>query len=1227
VKYGTLLPTDASTFTGDYSFYLPRLDKLVLTKDRNLQIIEGSSSLVPISPPEPDGSLVIANLTHRPYTGFLPTEAPPSALPDLSIQKVQHKRYTMQDIAGLDNRINTLAYYTSLSLLEKNAQALQISDAYGLNRFKNGILVDDFTGYSTADTYNNDYLASINRRTKQLSCGQTVTNIPLKDLNLTNNMGCIDDSIVNYKINSDGQVNYFTLPYTTSNLTSQKIASRTVNINPFAFALTEGVTLLTPNMDNWVDNTKEPSLLITDPNLKVFRSSDTVNMLQVGDWRTISSTTVVDSSSSGSSTSSVSTVNHDFTQDWGFGLGHGETVTTTESWSSTTYKTTTVQQQSNIMGYYSDIGNTYSINNGYITDISILPWIRAQQILVRTSGLLHNSTLHTFFDGTNVDNYVRKANIVELTGVSGTFNVDDTIGYLNSGTFTPTGRVLGIHAYQNTSNVRLYVASDQFSSSYTTNGQINNGRFDNNGVYTSTTASGTLTSTNHFGGRLRSANTTTSIQLGNLASSTNNYYVGNTVYILAGTGIGQNSTITAYDGATKTATLSTAITAAFNDIYSIGDFSSDESGHFYGIFNLPSSRFHTGERVFRVDNRINNNASSVTTWAESTFYASGLATKTQTLDFGASPAGAKNTFVQTNDRTLVTFNTETSSSSSSVASDYDPVAQTFIIDSKNYPNGAFIKNIKVFFASKPTIDTSPVTLFLTGTLNGYPNGSTLDHGIVTVSRDKVKVSSTPQYLDPNAFTVFEFNVPIYIQPDVLYSFILKSSSNEYTLWTASSGDIALPSSVKNLPSDPTPSSISKISSAPYVGGLFISQNAQTWTADQNQSLMFTIDRCVFDVSSSPSIRFTVPKLMPQRNIYEESVGYYLNSNNVSTSISTSNNSLLVDAFNVTTTDFTPTLTNINYSYDATLVNGSLAGVTYINPGKYGTAMYDDIYLDDSKGERLINANNSTSFSVYGQLHSTSDAVSPVISDAGLSVYAIQNNINNCELSNSLITIANTGAGYNAMTTSVTVSLPTGLNGSQALAVANVANGMIVGIYVTDPGSGYIETPTISIVDANSAPGTGASVIVRSETSPFGGPAASKYLTKKVVLTDGFDSGDLNVYLTAYRPVGTDIYVYYKILNRNDNSKFEDGNWQLMTKIKNSDSLYSQTKSDVYEYIFAPGTGGTDQGYVSYTKGSQLYTSFSQFAVKVVLVTTDKTKVPVVSDLRCIALPSNVNTTF
>jgi hypothetical protein len=60
-------------------------------------------------------------LIHNPYTGFLPTETLNGFLGDLSVDKVKHKRYTMRDIAGLENRINQVEYYTALSSLEQNA--------------------------------------------------------------------------------------------------------------------------------------------------------------------------------------------------------------------------------------------------------------------------------------------------------------------------------------------------------------------------------------------------------------------------------------------------------------------------------------------------------------------------------------------------------------------------------------------------------------------------------------------------------------------------------------------------------------------------------------------------------------------------------------------------------------------------------------------------------------------------------------------------------------------------------------------------------------------------------------------------------------------------------------------------------------------------------------------------------------------------------------------------
>jgi len=1226
--HGAYLPVDLSIFRADYTYYLGRRDKLVLSKDRSFQVVEGSPSLTPLFPAEPDASLVVAELTHTPYTGYIPTEAPRGTVSDLSMVKVKHKRYTMQDIAAIESRINNIEYYTSLNMLEQNTQSLQIQDAFGLNRFKNGILVDDFSSYATADTTNNDYSATINRRTRQMTATQQVENFPLKSLALAYNMGKISASAktgLGYSINSDGYVNYFSLPYTSANVVTQQLASRTVNVNPFSVSIVEGTTILSPNVDNWVDNKAAPALLITDPNLQVFQANEgSLNVLSAGDWKAISGTT----------TSSSFNVE-----------GHGINPSPfgRVGYTQTTQTTTTLSAKSDILGPYNNISNTYALNNGYITDISVLPYVRQQEIVTVGKNMLINTRIHAYFDKTDCTNFVRKANVIELSNTSSKFAENDVIGYYTGGVFYPTARVLGVYNYPATSNTRLYVAADAQTTTYTTNGVIQNGFYNTSGGYQANTDAGIVISTAHYGGQVRQSTgdaigtmdpTGTTVQLSVLASDVNDFYVDKRIYFTQLSNPKYNTLITAYDGATRIATVSPAITVTKGNIYSIDSLYTNEEGAFHGIFSVPPNYFHTGQRVFRFDNSINDNPNyniplsesyyspnfdTATTFAEGTFYSEGLQTTSQRVDFGASPSGAKGTFTSTQYATSTEITTR--------FSPWDPVAQTFIVSKDNYPNGIFLNSIKLYFSGKPTGDNSPVTLYMVGTQNGYPNGETLDHSIVTKTPSQVNVSTTPQFLDPLAYTQFDFSAPLYIQPGVLYAFIVKTSSSEYTLWTAANGDTALSSSVKNLPTDPIPSTITKIGSAPYVGALFISQNSQTWTADQNQSLMFVMDRCVFDITANPSIQYVVPNRLPNRTLIDSSLEYYLNANNVSNTYNAmANTDVYVDAFNITTTDFTPTTTSISYSYNATLLNDTAAGSQNIIPGRFGTATQDDIYLNDGKGERKLDANSNTSFSLYSQLSTTDDAVSPIISDAGLSVYAIRWNINNCELSNSIISIIDGGANYNVSNAIVTISEPTTAGGDQAYASANVVNGVIDYIYLTNPGSGYIETPTVTVsVSGGSA--SGALATITGETSKNGGPASAKYVSKKVVLDAGFDSGDLNVYLTAYRPANTDINVYYKILNRNDTQKFDDGSWQLMTKTNNSDSVFSQTRDSTYEYTFAPGTGGVDQGFISYTGlNGQTYNSFSQFAIKVVLTSTDHTFCPVVNDMRVIALPNNVNTT-
>ena len=80
----------------------------------------------------------------------------------------KNQRYTMRDIGRLENRIQRLEDYTTLNLLEAETENFQVLDANGLNRFKSGFVVDNFTGHKTGDVTHQDYSCSIDYENKTL---------------------------------------------------------------------------------------------------------------------------------------------------------------------------------------------------------------------------------------------------------------------------------------------------------------------------------------------------------------------------------------------------------------------------------------------------------------------------------------------------------------------------------------------------------------------------------------------------------------------------------------------------------------------------------------------------------------------------------------------------------------------------------------------------------------------------------------------------------------------------------------------------------------------------------------------------------------------------------------------------------------------------------------------------------------------------------------------------
>lgn len=718
--------------------------------------------------------------------------------------------------------------------------------------------------------------------------------------------------------------------------------------------------------------------------------------------------------------------------------------------------------------------------------------------------------------------------------------------------------------------------------------------------------------------------------------------------------------ITAYDPVTKLVTLDAPVNLSLGvNSYLGGDVSStyaingaltkldsavqsgqklskattDEGGNYIAIFNVPSTTFQTGSKIFRIDNRsIATDATTATTYAEGTFVASGLSTTSQKLDFSPSVDSSAQSFTQVNQQSSTQVSTTTTVTLNPIQAragtgggGIDPVAQSFIISKDNYPNGLFLNSIKLFFQSKPT-GNAPVTVSIIPTINGYPGGTALSYSTVTLSPSQVKVSANPHYLDSTTYTQFQFDAPVYVQSGVLYAIVVQSSSPDYNLYLAQQNQIAVPSTAKALPTDANPANPTKIGAAPYVGSLFESQNAITWTADQSKDLMFVIDRCVFATANTAKVQFVVPNNLPFRKLGTQDILYKLDANSVSQTSGIYSRSAKFDALNVTTTDFTPSGTQINYTYQSTLLNGNIPTTeTNITPGRLGSPTPEHVYLSDGQGERALQKASSNSFSLYATMSTNDPNVSPIISDDGVSLYTVRYQINNMNISNNVIALVNGGNGYSSLTSSnITVSAPDIGSNTATLALTANANGAITSVYVTNPGSGYLTTPTVTITGANSTP---AVITITGETAPRGGNAVAKYFTKKVVLSPNNDSGDLRVFYSAYRPIGTNVFVYYKILSAQDTQPFESGNWQLMTTMNGGLNVYSTDRNNVIEYECAPGifTSGLANNNISYlSTNGQTYTSFIQFAIKVVLATNDNTTVPFLTDIRALALPPGTN---
>ena len=356
------IPSPNTNWSADYSYYLPRIDTIYLSRERKFGSTEGIPSLTVVPPVRVDGTMNLYTLEIPAYT---------FKASDVNAKYIENKRYTMRDVGKLEKRIDNLEYYTSLSLLESETEALVIKDSNGLDRFKNGILADAFRGHSVGNVLSLDYKCAIDFNEKLLR--------PSFISNITD---VVYDAAASTGVQKTGDL--ITLPYTTSSFIDQPIASKSINVNPFAVLAWVGTIDLTPPNDNWIDTNTQPEVVV---NLQ--GENDAWSRLvglgfgtQFNDW-----------------------------EDVGTGRNErqiGTAGTFTSGRAIIQRQTIRVDQQQSRTGIRSEITGTDTVRNSIgerITNVSIVPFIRSRDITVSVTGMKPNTKVYAYFDGEPVSVY------------------------------------------------------------------------------------------------------------------------------------------------------------------------------------------------------------------------------------------------------------------------------------------------------------------------------------------------------------------------------------------------------------------------------------------------------------------------------------------------------------------------------------------------------------------------------------------------------------------------------------------------------------------------------------------------------------------------------------------------------------------------------------------------------------------------------------------------------
>tara|TARA_R110001632_G_scaffold40349_1_gene101263 strand:- start:531 stop:2894 length:2364 start_codon:yes stop_codon:yes gene_type:complete len=530
----------------------------------------------------------------------------------------------------------------------------------------------------------------------------------------------------------------------------------------------------------------------------------------------------------------------------------------------------------------------------------------------------------------------------------------------------------------------------------------------------------------------------------------------------------------------------------------------------------------------------------------------------------------------------------------------DPLCQTFMIDKNSLPQKSstgYLTSVNLYFSDKDAVQGCVVELRTVK--GGAPQPHILPFSKVELKSSEVNVSTLG-----TVATVVNFKSPVLVTAGNEYAIVIKPNGNspEYSVFTSKAGQNELSNSARQVNQDWGK------------GTMFLSTNDRTWTAYIDEDMKFEVMAAVFKSTEgqiqlvNEDYEWLTANNFNINGAFSGSEEVFKLAANAAGTVTFSESNNVITGTSTTFADLGITsgtrvvLTGNTTTFDVVEVD-AVANNTYLTlkGAPTFTKAGGSYMVTPSATFDRLDANNATI------LLSGSSAVSNSFKFANGDTIIGCTSIANCQIGEVVDTSVsyfepqlyrNNPDGTTIVPRIQAVDTVSGSMSATELFKYNDRNYPAQSIKVMSKSNEIANNggakslrviQTLSTAKAGISPSIDLqsqsltiyeNIINNVETNEHAsnGSSAAKYISRTLTLAEDLDAEDIKVFVNAWRPVGTNVSVYAKILNAADSEGFESKAWsKLISTGANKDKYSSSQDRDSiveYEYGVKPTLAST-----------------------------------------------------